>query len=260
MDLGLQGRRAVICASSRGLGRACAEALAREGCHVVVNGLDADRLKQTVADLLALGDIEITPVVADVTTEDGRRRLFEACPQADILVNNNAGPPPGRFEDWCHDDWIKALEANMLAPILLIKAFLPGMRQRRFGRIVNITSAMVKSPKFAEMGLSSAARTGLTALSKSLSRTAIADNVTINTMMPERFDTDRQRFFAKRISEKEGISVEAARQQIIESLPAKRMGRPDEFGNTCAFLCSEHAGFMTGQSLQLDGGAYEGLF
>ncbi len=260
MDFGLRGRKAVVCASSRGLGRACAEALALEGCDVVINGLDKGRLSQTADELGAKYGVSVTPVVADINCDDGRQALFKASPEADILVNNNAGPPPGHFGDWDHGQWISAIEANMLAPILLIRAFLPGMRARRFGRIVNITSAMVKSPKFEDMGLSSAARTGLTAISKSLSRNAVADNVTINNLLPERIDTDRQKFMAERIAKANNITVEAARQRIINSLPAKRMGLPEEFGSTCAFLCSVQAGFMTGQNLQLDGGSYEGLF
>ncbi len=260
MDFGLRGRKAVICASSRGLGRACAEALALEGCDVVINGVDPARLIKTANELAGKFKVKVTPIAADITTDAGRDRLFAACPDADILVNNNAGPPPGRFQEWKHADWIAAIEANMLAPVLLMKAFLPGMRSRRFGRIINITSAMVKSPKFEDMGLSSGARTGLTAIAKALTRSAAADNVTINNLLPERIDTDRQRVMAEKIAKAESISYEQARQQIINSLPAKRMGRPDEFGSACAFLCSAQAGFITGQNLQIDGGAYEGLF
>lgn len=260
MDLGLRGKTAIICASSRGLGRACAEALVKEGCNVVLNGLDEARLAATAEAIEKLGGTRVIPVSADINTEEGREKLVAACPVADILVNNNAGPPPGKFEDWRRQDWLSAIEANMLAPILLIQALVPGMRARRFGRVVNITSAMVKSPKFADMGLSSAARTGLVALSKSLSRTVMVDNVTINTLMPERIDTDRQRFMAERMMKQHDISLEEARRQIAESLPAKRMGTTEEFGSACAYLCSVQASFITGQSLQLDGGSYEGLF
>ena len=191
MDLGLSGRKAIVCASSRGLGRACARSLAREGVSVVVNGRDPATLERTAEDLRAETGAEVTPVVADLDVAEDREHLVAACPDADILVNNNGGPPPGRFEAWDHDQWLAALEANLLAPVMMIRALLPGMRERRFGRIVNITSAMVKTP-LAPMGLSTAARTGLTALCKAISREAAADNVTINNLLPERIDTDRQ--------------------------------------------------------------------
>jgi 3-oxoacyl-[acyl-carrier protein] reductase len=258
MDLGLRGRKAVVCASSRGLGRACATSLAREGCAVVINGLDPARLNSTAEDIRAATGAAVTPVAADITTEAGRAALVAACPDADILVNNNAGPPPGKLADWSHDDWIGALESNMLAAVFMIKALIPGMRQRKFGRIVNITSAMVKSPS-PTMGLSTAARAGLTALSKSLSRDVAADNVTINNMLPERIDTDRQRFMAERIVKLEGVTYEEARAKIAGTIAAKRFGRPEEFGDACAFLCSAQAGFISGQNLQLDGGSYHGL-
>ena len=258
MDLGLKGRKAIVCASSRGLGRACATTLAHEGCSVVINGLNSDRLNATAADIGAITGAAITPVVADINTETGRTTIVAACPNADILVNNNAGPPPGKLADWSHDDWLAALEANMLAAVFLIKALLPGMRQRKFGRIVNITSAMVKSPS-PTMGLSTAARTGLTALSKSLSREIAVDNVTINNLLPERIDTDRQRFMAERIMRQDNVSYEEARAKIVETIAAKRFGHPDEFGDACAYLCSAQAGFISGQNLQLDGGSYHGL-
>jgi 3-oxoacyl-[acyl-carrier protein] reductase len=184
--------------------------------------------------------------------------LIAACPEPDILVNNNAGPPPGELADWDHAAWLSALEANMLAPILLIRALLPGMRQRRFGRIVNITSAMVKSPR-AHMGLSTAARTGLTALCKALVPEVAKDNVTINNLLPERIDTGRQRFMTERMMRMENITFEEARARITDSIAAKRFGKPEEFGDACAFLCSEQAGFISGQNLQLDGGSYRGL-
>jgi 3-oxoacyl-[acyl-carrier protein] reductase len=258
MDLGLQGRKAIVCASSRGLGRACATSLAREGCSVVINGLDAERLHATAEAICGETGASVSAVVADINTEAGRERLAAACPDADILVNNNAGPPPGKLEDWGRDEWLAAIEANMLAPIFMIKALVPGMRRRKFGRIVNITSAMVKSPNPA-MGLSTSARTGLTALCKSLSREVAVDNVTINNLLPERIDTDRQKFMANRMMKLEGISYEEARARIVETIAAKRFGRPEEFGDTCAFLCSVQAGFMSGQNVQLDGGSYRGL-
>ena len=258
MDLGIKNRRAIVCASSQGLGLACATSLAREGCVVFINGRDESRLAQAVAQIEAATGVRATPVVADINTEPGRATLIAACPEPDILVNNNAGPPPGELADWDHAAWLSALEANMLAPILLIRALLPGMRQRRFGRIVNITSAMVKSPR-AHMGLSTAARTGLTALCKALVPEVAKDNVTINNLLPERIDTGRQRFLTERMMRMENITFEEARARIADSIAAKRFGRPEEFGDACAYLCSEQAGFISGQNLQLDGGSYRGL-
>ena len=259
MDLGLAGRKAIVCASSRGLGKACATALSREGVSVVINGLDEKRLAATADEIRQLTGGDVVAVRADINTPDGREILVNACPEADILVNNNAGPPPGKFQDWEEADWLAALQKNMLAPVFMMKALLPGMRARKFGRIVNITSAMVTSPKFAYMGLSTAARLGLHGISKSLSRDAAADNVTINNMLPERIDTDRQIFMAKRLAEAESITYDEARVRIAASLPAKRFGRPEEFGDTCAFLCSINAGFITGQNIHLDGGSHEAI-
>jgi 3-oxoacyl-[acyl-carrier protein] reductase len=258
MDLGIKGRKAVICASSQGLGLACATALAREGCVVTINGRDEAKLKKAVEQIRAATAAEATAVSADINTEGGRAKLVASCPEADILVNNNAGPPPGKLKDWDHAAWLSAIEANMLAPILLIRAFVPGMRGRKFGRIVNITSAMVKSPR-PHMGLSTAARTGLTALCKSLVPVVAPDNVTINNLLPERIDTDRQRFMAERMVKLDGITYEQARARIVDSIAAKRFGRPEEFADACAFLCSAQAGFISGQNLQLDGGSYPGL-
>lgn len=258
MDLGIGGRKAIICASSQGLGLACATSLAREGCVVFINGRDASRLEKAVAEIQAATGARATPVVADINTEPGRATLVAACPEADILVNNNAGPTPGRLADWDHAAWVSAVEANMLAPILLIRALLPGMRQRRFGRIVNITSAMVKSPR-AHMGLSTAARAGLTALSKSLVPELAVDNVTINNLLPERIDTGRQRFLAERMMKMDNITYQEARARMADTIAAKRFGKPEEFGDACAFLCSEQASFISGQNLQLDGGSYRGL-
>ena len=259
MDLRIKGRNAIVCASSRGLGKACATALAREGCNVVINGLDDQRLRNAATEISAATGTVVKAIRADIRTDEGRQALAAACPDSDILVNNNAGPPPGKFEDWGRAEWMAAIEANMLAPIFMMKAVLPGMRARKFGRIVNITSAMVKSPRFPEMGLSTSARTGLTGLSKSLSRVVAVDNVTINNLLPERIDTDRQKFMAERIMKAENVTYEEARRRIADSLPAKRFGLPEEFGDACAFLCSAQAGFITGQNLQLDGGSYDGL-
>jgi 3-oxoacyl-[acyl-carrier protein] reductase len=258
MDLGIQGRKALICASSQGLGFACALALAQEGCNVVINGRQGERLQAAAAELFRLTGSQVTVVQADINTDVGRKMLLAACSEPDILVNNNAGPPPGELADWDHAAWMGALESNLLSAALLIRDVMPGMRSRKFGRIVNITSAMVKSPHPA-MGLSTAARAGLTALSKALSRESIIDNVTINNLLPERFDTPRQEFMAQRLMREQQISRDVARQQIADTLPAKRFGDPAEFGAACAYLCSRQSGFMTGQNLQLDGGAYMGL-
>jgi 3-oxoacyl-[acyl-carrier protein] reductase len=258
MDLGIEQRKAIICASSQGLGLACATSLAREGCDVFINGRDESRLAQAVAQIETATGVRATPVVADINTEAGRAQLVAACPEADILVNNNAGPPPGEFADWDRAAWLAALEANMLAPILLIRALLPGMRQRRFGRIVNITSAMVKSPR-AHMGLSTAARTGLSAVCKALVPEVAKDNVTINNLLPERIDTGRQRFLTERTMRMENITFEEARARLVDTIAAKRFGKPEEFGDACAFLCSAQASFISGQNLQLDGGSYKGL-
>jgi len=259
MDLGLKGRQAIVCASSRGLGRACAVSLAREGCTVIVNGVDVDRVTATAREIAENTGTEVSPIAADISTPEGRQRILDACPAPDILVNNNAGPQLGNLGEWDETLWRATVEANMLAPIFLIKAVLPGMRERKFGRIVNITSALVKSPR-SPFGLSSAARAGLTALSKAVSRQAVVDNVTINNLLPEGFDTDRQNGIARRRMQVENISYEEARARIAAELATKRLGRPEEFGDACAYLCSAQAGYISGQSLLVDGGTYEGLF
>ena len=261
MDLGLKGRKAIICASSQGLGLACATSLAREGCLVVINGRKPEKLAAASAAIRsAVGDtgMSVVTVASDINTEAGRDRLIAACPDADILVTNNEGPPPGYIADWSHADWLAAFEANMLSAVFMIKGLLPGMRERKFGRIVNITSAMVKSPH-PMMGLSTAARAGLTAMCKSLSRDVAADNVTINNLLPERIDTDRQRFMAEHMMGQQKISYEEARARIAATVAAKRFGRPEEFADACTFLCSAQAGFISGQNLQIDGGSYHGL-
>ncbi len=259
MDLGIAGRKAIICASSQGLGYACAAALAREGVAIVINARHADALERASSSIsAATPDAKIRPVTADITTPEGRSDLIAACPDADILVTNNAGPPPGALEDWNREAWLAAFESNMIAPMLLIRALLPGMRVRKFGRIINITSAMVKTPH-PLMGLSTAARTALTAACKSISRQAAADNVTINNLLPERIDTPRQEFMVRRMMKEQSITREEARQQVANNIPAKRFGRPEEFADACAFLCSAQAGFISGQNLQLDGGSYHGL-
>ena len=258
MDLGIANRKALVCASSQGLGFACALALAREGCAVVINGRDAERLSSAAQEIQERTGRQVRSVVADIDTEDGRARLLEVSPEPDILVNNNAGPPPGSLSDWDRAAWLAAIEANMLAPILLIRAVLPGMRARKFGRIVNITSAMVKSPRPA-MALSTAARAGLTAFAKAISIESAPDNVTINNLLPERFDTARQRAMAERMMKMKGITFEQARTEIVQTVAARRFGNPIEFGDACAYLCGANAGFISGQNLQLDGGSYAGL-
>lgn len=261
MDLNIAGRTALVCASSQGLGAACALALAREGVRVVINGRDPARLaaaRERIAAASGQPVEAVAAVAADLGTEEGRARLVAACPDADILVTNNAGPPPGDFLDWGREQYLAALEANMLAPALLIRALLPGMRARRFGRIVNITSAMVKSPR-AHQGLSTAARTALTALCKAISQDAAPDNVTINNLLPERIDTPRQQFLTERQARLDGLSYDEARRKLADTVAARRFGTPEEFAAVCAFLCSAQAGFVSGQNIQVDGGSYKGL-
>lgn len=258
MNLGIKNKKAIVCASSRGLGKACAISLAREGVDVVINGLHQERLDATRVEIESLGKGNVTAVIADLNTKQGRAALIKACADADILVNNNEGPPPGRFTDWQQEDLQRALDANLMAPTFMIQGVIDGMVDRCFGRIVNITSAMVKSPR-APMGLSTAARTGLTALCKGLSREVASSNVTINNLLPERFNTDRQKYMVDLTMQLKGITHEAAYAEMIKSIAARRMGDPSEFGDACAFLCSAQAGFISGQNLQMDGGSYAGL-
>ena len=259
MDLCIRGKTAFVAASSQGLGLACAEALTREGVLVVLNGRQKEKLANAREELLRrYTDAEVRYVIADLQTEDGRERILSECPDVDILVNNNAGPPPGELQDWDEMALLGAIRANMIPAALLMRAYIPGMRARKFGRIVNITSAMVKSPHY-DMGLSTSARTALTALSKSISVSVAVDNVTINNLLPQRIDTPRQEFMAKRMMTREGIDYDEARRRIASTIAAGRLGRPEEFGDACAFLCSAQAGYISGQNLQLDGGSYEGL-
>jgi 3-oxoacyl-[acyl-carrier protein] reductase len=258
VDLGIAGRRAIVCASSRGLGRACATSLAREGVHVTLNGRTRETLEATAEAIRGAHGVEVAAIVGPMEDDATREALLAACPAPDILVNNNGGPPPGRFQDWDRAAWLAALESNMLAPVLMIRAVLDGMVARRFGRIVNITSAMVKTP-LAPMGLSTGARAGLTSVSKALSRQVASANVTINNLLPERIDTDRQKRMAELRAMLGGVSVEQAYEEIKQSVAAGRLGRPEELGDACAFLCSAQAGFISGQNLQLDGGSYAGL-
>ena len=259
MDLGIKGRTALLTASSRGLGKACAVALAREGVDVTINGLSEENLETTAEEIRSATGVRVTAISADINTPDGRSELLAACPTPDILVNNNWGPPPGDWQSFEYDDWLSAIESNMLAPIMMIRAVIEEMKRRRFGRIVNITSQMVKSP-FSVMGLSAGARTGLTAACKALSREVAQYNITINNLLPERIDTERSVYMAKRQAEASGTTYAEARQQIVNSIAAKRLGRPEELGAACAFLCSVPASYISGQNLQLDGGSYRGTF
>ena len=258
MDLGIRGRKAIICASSKGLGKACAMALAREGADVTINSRDAERLAAAAEEIRRETGVTVHEVVGDIGAEATRSALVHACPDPDILVTNNGGPMPGRFQDWDREAWIAALDANMLAPALLIGAVIDGMVERRFGRIVNILSAMVKSP-LAPMGLSSGARTGLMSFCKGVSREVAPHNVTINNLLPERIDTERQRFMAELAASMRGQTVEQAYDDIRGSIAARRLGTPTEFGDACAYLCSAQAGFLSGQNLSLDGGTYAGI-
>lgn len=257
MDLGLSGRRALVCAASKGLGRGCALALAREGVAVTITGRTAETLERTAEEIRRATGAAVTTAVGDIATEAGRAAALAACPEPDILVNNAGGPPPGDFRDWDRDAWIRALDANMLAPIALIKATVDGMIDRKFGRIVNITSAAVKAP-IAHLGLSNGARAGLTGFVAGLARQTVRHGVTINGLLPGPFDTDRIRGNAGALAAKAGLSVEAFLEARARENPAGRFGDPDEFGAACAFLCSRHAGFITGQNLLMDGGAYPG--
>ena len=258
MDLGISGRKALVCAASKGLGRACAAALAAEGVHVTLTARGAEALAQTAAELRkANPTIEITQVVGDITTPEGRAAALAACPEPDILINNAAGPPPGDFRNWTRDDWIKAVDANMLTPIELIKATVDGMIARKFGRIVNITSAAVKAP-IEVLGLSNGARAGLTGFVAGLSRKTVRHNVTINALLPGPFNTDRLQGIMSATANNTGQSIEAATKAAMDANPSGRFGDPAEFGYACAFLCGDKAGFITGQNILLDGGAFPG--
>jgi 3-oxoacyl-[acyl-carrier protein] reductase len=258
MDLGLKGRRALVCASSQGLGYACAFSLAREGAEVMINGRDGEKLEAARAQIAKDTGATVHALVADLGEMQGRASLLAQAGEVDILVNNNSGPPPGYFGNWDEAAWLSAINANMIPALMLIRGVLPGMQARKFGRIVNITSAMVKSP-VAPMGLSTAARTGLTAACKALAPEVAADNVTINSLLPERFDTERQQQMARLMVAMKNITYEQAREEIANSIAAKRFGQPSEFGDACAYLCSAQAGFISGQQLQMDGGSYRGL-
>lgn len=259
MDLGINGRKAIVCASSRGLGRGCALALAEAGCDLVVNGRDEETLARTAAEIRERFRVEVREVAGDVSTPECQKALLTACPEVDILVNNNGGPPRRAFSELTRESILAGVTQNMITPLELIQAVIDGMAARGFGRIVNITSLSVYMP-IPGLDLSSAARAGLTAFLAGVSRTVADRNVTINNLLPGKMDTDRLRSGFRFGAEKAGIgeAEEAARQ--MTEIPARRFGTPEEFGRVCAFLCSAHAGYITGQSLLVDGGLYPSAF
>jgi 3-oxoacyl-[acyl-carrier protein] reductase len=262
MDLGIAGRWALVCAASKGLGRGCAEALAAEGVHVVITARGADALQATATDLRTrFPQVQVRTVAGDITTPEGRAAALAACPQVDILVTNAGGPPPGDFRDWDREAWIRALDANMLTPIELIKATVDSMAARGFGRIVNITSGAVKAP-IDILGLSNGARTGLTGFVAGLARQSklAARNVTINNLLPGPFDTDRLRATMVGLAQKSGRTVDEVMDERKALNPTRRYGTPAEFGAACAWICSAQAGYLNGQNILLDGGAYPGTF
>jgi 3-oxoacyl-[acyl-carrier protein] reductase len=259
MNLGIAGRKAIVCASSRGLGKACARALAEAGCEVVINGRDAKKLEAAAAELASVASIKVIPVAADVATAEGQKALLAACPEPDILVNNNAGPPMRNFRELTRQQIIDGVIANMVVAIELIQNVIDPMCQRKFGRIINITSGSVKMP-LAGLDLSSGARAGLTAFLAGVARTVVENNVTINNLLPGAFETDRLRSTLTKTAEQKGKSVTEIAADRMASIPAKRFGNPDEFGAACAFLCSAHAGYITGQNLLIDGGTFNGAF
>jgi 3-oxoacyl-[acyl-carrier protein] reductase len=260
MDLRIAGKWALVCAASKGLGKGCAAALVREGVNVVITARGADALEATALELRALGGGEVRAVAGDITTTAGRSAALAACPQVDILVNNAGGPPPGDFREWDRDAWIKALDANMLTPIELIRATVDAMAARGYGRVVNITSGAVKAP-IDILGLSNGARSGLTGFIAGLARSNIAARgVTINGLLPGAFDTDRLRATMQGAATRTGQPLDAVMAKRAAAIPAQRFGHADEFGAVCAFICSVHAGYLTGQNILLDGGAYPGTF
>ena len=257
MDLGISGKTAIVCGASKGLGKGCAMALAKEGARIVINARDAATLEKTAGEIRAATGIEAKTVAADVTTAEGRMALLRACPDPDILVTNAGGPPAGELRAFGEEEWHRAVQANMITPILLIKAVVDGMVARRFGRIVNITSSTVKMP-YASLALSNGARTGLTGAVASLARDVVKHGVTINSMLPGSHETDRLRSLVTGGAASRGISADEALRLAKEDEVAKRFGTVGEFGAICAFLCSVHTGYITGQSILIDGGSYPG--
>ena len=255
MDLGIKGRKAIVCAASKGLGKACATSLAREGVELVITARTAETLEATAEEIRRATGARVTAVPGDISTEAGRAAALAACPAPDILVNNAGGPPPGDFRDWDRDDWIRAIDANMLAPIFMIKAVVDGMIERRFGRIVNITSASVRSP-IPQLGMSNGARAGLTGFVAGLARQVAKHNVTINNLLPGPFLTDRLRSGAAHLAQRNNRSVEEELALRGQENPTGRVGDPAEFGEACAFLCAAFSGYIVGHNLLMDGGAF----
>jgi 3-oxoacyl-[acyl-carrier protein] reductase len=258
MDLGIRGKNALVCAASKGLGKGCAMSLAREGVNLVITARGKEVLEATASELRKY-KVDVKTVVGDITTDEGRKAALAACPNPDILVTNAGGPPTGDFREWDREAWLKAVVANMLTPIELIKATVDGMIARRFGRIVNITSSSVKAP-IPALGLSNGARAGLTGFIAGLSRTTVKHNVTINNLLPGSFDTDRVRETLAGFARQAGVTQEEAKANRVKVIPAGRLGDPAEFGDACAYLCSAQASYVTGQNFLIDGGAYPGTF
>jgi 3-oxoacyl-[acyl-carrier protein] reductase len=254
MDMGIRGKRALVCAASKGLGRGCAMALAEAGVDLVLNARGAEALEATAAEIRTTYGVKVTTVAADITTDAGRAQVLAATGDIDILVTNAGGPPPGLWSDWNRDDFIRAIDANMLTPIALMQALMPAMITRGWGRVVNITSQSVKAP-IPQLGLSNAARTGLTGFVAGTSRQVAGSGVTINNLLPGIHATDRADALDAGVVKAQGITLDAARKQRYAGIPAGRYGTPAEFGAACAFLCSQHAGFIVGQNILLDGGA-----
>lgn len=259
MDLGIRGRNALVCGASKGLGRACATSLAREGCSVTIVARDREHIEKTAAEIRASSGAKVTAVAADITSEPGRAAALAAAGALDILVTNAGGPPSGDFRKFSPEDWVKALQANMLTPIELIRATVDAMIAKKFGRIVNITSSAVKAP-IGILGLSNGARSGLTGFIAGLARETVQHNVTINNLLPGAFATDRLKSLFDAQAKSRGVSVDDAMQERRRSIPAGRFGEPGEFGEACAYLCSAQAGYITGQNFLIDGGAYPGTF
>jgi len=259
MDMGIRGRKAIVCAGSKGLGKGCAAALAAEGVEVFIVARTRDTLEKTAAEIRAATGATVSIIAADITTEEGRAATLAACPAPDILVNNAGGPPAGDFRDFTRETWIKALDANMLTPIEMMKATIDGMIARRFGRIVNITSSAVKAP-IDILALSNGARTGLTGFVAGLSRKTIGHNVTINNLLPGLFETETMLSRVEAMARTSGITFDEAREARLKNIPAGRFGNIEEFGALCAYVCSAQASFMTGQNFLIDGGAYPGTF
>lgn len=259
MDLGIRGRTALVCAASKGLGRACAEALAAEGVNLVLTARSSDLLEQVAASIRQKFSVTVAAASGDITTEAGRAAALSACPRPDILVNNAGGPPVGDWHSFEREQWLAAADSNMVAAIMMIRAVIDGMAERKFGRIINITSAMVKQPH-AALSLSVAARIGLTGFTKAIAAQYVGANVTINSLLPEQFETDRLRSNIQKLTAKSGRTLDEEVAASAASSPAKRMGRVEEFGAVCAFYCSAHAGYLTGQNVMLDGGRYPAVF